>query len=187
VQSSLTCPIVNLDTITTSVIHRLLKKHPELYRNRAPYLLKELLVRFLWVNRFDIYRGSPWDAWAQASHTTLATKVGLKSREWVCTLVKLLRELGWIITAAPRKDDGKQESTTFRPGPLLRQFLKTLLEAKKRENNRVNSPAQVFPNSRVRETTEAKKQTDSPIPSGLVDGLVHGLADHMSLLKKIGR
>jgi hypothetical protein len=185
VQFSLSPRVANLDALINVVFSRLIKRK-ELKQNQSFALLRQLLYKFFWQTRFNLFLGrNPWKAFAQVSHEALGAKLGI-SREWVQKLTKRLKAAGWIETYSPRRPDGKlREVTIFRPGPMLRQLLMTLLKSKQRDTNHVNETSQVFPGPHKEEQKATNKQTNSPIPSGLVDGLVKGLVKNVDMNTKI--
>jgi hypothetical protein len=162
-----------LDSIINAALARAAKQNPKIKLSQARDVLRQLLYDFYWTRRFDIFIGNPWQAWAQVSHKALAAKLNL-SREWVCKLIKRLREARWIETSAPHKADGKQETTTFRPGGMLRQLLSALRHSK--QINRVNESSQVFPSSETDEKKQTDKPTDRPIPGDLIENLTKSMA-----------
>src|ERR1700754_4758997 len=139
-QSSVPYRSLPLDSIANSATFFLGKWTPHLMRNRSPYLLSHLLSLMYFPSQGNLFH-----ARIRASHEALAASVDLKSREWVCKCIKMLRAAGWIETFAPRLPNGKQEITIFRPGKMLKRLLVMLLKSPQRSKNRVNTSSQKIP------------------------------------------
>jgi hypothetical protein len=130
---------ITLDSICNSAFFFSGLWEPALKRNQSPYLLRLLINKF-----YGSSHGSLFNSRVRASHAGLAADLAL-SRTWVCHLVAVLREAGWITTECPRLPDGKQEISIFRPGPMLKRLLVMLI--KSRQHHRVNDSKQKLPST----------------------------------------
>jgi hypothetical protein len=171
--------VLSLDTIANSATYFAGQWTPALKLNQSRDLLRLVLSKMYFPSQGNLFH-----ARIRASHSALADALDL-SREWICKLTRKLRDAKWIETSAPRRaGSNQQEITVFRPGKRLKRLLVMLLKSKQRAKPSVNTPSQFFPSSQKQEQKQTDRQTDKPIPSGWVEGVVGGLAEQMSLLKK---
>jgi hypothetical protein len=131
---------ISLDTIISSAVFFAAKWNPDLKRSQSRDILRAIINKLYGANR-----GAIFHAQARCSHAGLAATLDL-SREWTCKLIGRLRDTGWIQTSAPRRPDGTQEITIFRPGRMLKRLLVMLLKSKQRRpSSRVNNSSQKIP------------------------------------------
>jgi hypothetical protein len=131
---------INLDTINNSALFFSAKWEPTLKRSQSRDVLRAIINKL-----YGSSHGAIFHAKARCSHAALGNSLNL-SREWTCKLVSRLRDAGWITTEAPRRPDGTQEVTIFRPGRMLKRLLVMLLRSRQRQHHsRVNTTSQKIP------------------------------------------
>jgi hypothetical protein len=128
---------ITLDTLISASTYFVAKWTPTLKLNQSRDVLRLVINKL-----YGASQGNLFHARIRCSHAALAASVGL-SREWVCTLVGRLGRAGWLETLAPRLPDGRQEVTTFKPGPQLKRLLVMLLRS--RQKSRANDQSQKLP------------------------------------------